>query len=162
VSLAAQPWWAVNQAWRLVRWAAREASGGTTGDTETTPDRVGRLLKEGLVSDDIFQLTLMLRGLYYDMRQEPELVTSTAASDFVEAAGKLFESLRRAGDSSRTPDSPTRGPAKVGPPAARMTSALRPPHPTFTPWTHDVSPLGLRFHDSRPRQVGSRIDLVTR
>lgn len=91
---ASQPWWAVHQAWRSVRWAAEKVSPDLRGSDVTTIDRVRRLKDEGLVDDEVLQLTLTLRGLFYDMRAEPEALTSTAAADFVEAASTLAQILR--------------------------------------------------------------------
>jgi hypothetical protein len=91
---ASQPWWAVHQAWRSVRWAAERATPDLKGPDVTTADRVHRLHDEGLADDEVVQLTLTLRGLYYDMKREPEALTSTAAADFVEAASTLAQALR--------------------------------------------------------------------
>jgi len=91
---ASQPWWAVHQVWRSVRWAAERATPDLKGPDVTTADRVHRLQEKGLVDDDVVQLALTLRGLYYDMKGEPDALTSTAAADFVEAASTLAQALR--------------------------------------------------------------------
>ncbi len=91
---ASQPWWAVHQAWRSVRWAAEKASPEPTGPDVTTVDRVYRLKDEDRVDDEVVQLAMTLRGLFYDMRREPETLTPTAAADFVEAASTLAQALR--------------------------------------------------------------------
>ena len=101
---ASQPWWAVHQAWRSVRWAAERGTPGLRGSDITTAQRVQRLHDEGLVDDDVVQLTLILRGLYYDMQGDPEALTPTAAADFVEAASTLAQALRTA--STGTPPNP--------------------------------------------------------
>jgi hypothetical protein len=93
---ASQPWWAVHQAWRSVRWAAERATPCLKGTDLTTADRVHRLLDDGVIDDGVVQLTLTLRGLYYEMKAEPEALTSTAAADFVEAASTLAQALREA------------------------------------------------------------------
>jgi hypothetical protein len=104
---ASQPWWAVHQAWRSARWAAERATPDLKGPSITTADRVHRLREEGLVDDQVVQLTLTLRGLYYDMKGEPDALTSTAAADFVEAASTLAQALRET--SSGTSASPASG-----------------------------------------------------
>jgi len=89
---ASHPWWAVHQMWRSVRWTARLLTKDLEGSFNTE-ERVRHLANQGLVGEDVFQLTMTLRGLYYDMKAEPQLLTSTAAADFVEAASKLAQAL---------------------------------------------------------------------
>jgi hypothetical protein len=107
---ASQPWWAVHQAWRSVRWAAERALAGSKGSGTTTIDAVQRLHDQGRVDDSVVQLTLTLRGLYYDMKADPQTLTSTAAADFVEAAATLARVLRAAstrGEPGATPTGAT-------------------------------------------------------
>jgi hypothetical protein len=91
---ASQPSWAVHQAWRNIRDAALKATGAKGAELASTPERVDYLLNEGLVSQDVYELALTMRGLYDEVREEPGALTPTAASDFVEAAAKLVEVLR--------------------------------------------------------------------
>lgn len=119
---ASQPWWAVHQAWRSVRWAAERGTPEVKGPSVTTAERVQHLRDKELVSDDIVQLTLTLRGLYYDMKGDPGALTPTAASDFVEAASTLAHALRIASTSApptppSTDSTPHSWPA-VQPPAS--------------------------------------------
>jgi hypothetical protein len=104
---ASQPWWAVHQSWRSVRWAAEKATPGLNGADFTTEDRVRRLLDDGVIDDDLAQLALTLRGLYYDMIKDPDALTPTAAADFVEATLTLARALQEA-PAARPP-----GPASV-------------------------------------------------
>jgi hypothetical protein len=97
---ATQPWWAAHQAWRLVRWAAKEATGARAGDFDNTAERVKYLLSEGLITEDVYKVTLALRGLYGEMRAKPQQLDPAAASDFVEAAAKLVHTLRQISVSS--------------------------------------------------------------
>jgi hypothetical protein len=90
---ASHPWWAVHQAWRAVRWAAVQATGELPASANTE-ERVQLLIDQGSAEQDLLQLTRTLRGLYYDMKAEPQLLTGTAAADYVEAASKLAEALR--------------------------------------------------------------------
>jgi hypothetical protein len=106
---ASQPWWAVHQAWRSVRWAAERASPSSQGPGATTMDAVQRLHDKGLVDDSVVQLTLTLRGLYYEMKAEPEVLTSTAAADFVEAASTLARVLRAVSPGAEPGAVPTDG-----------------------------------------------------
>jgi hypothetical protein len=106
---ASQPWWAVHQAWRSVRWAAERASPGSKEPGTTTMDAVQRLHDQGLADDNVVQLTLTLRGLYYEMKAEPEALTSTAAADFVEAASTLARVLRAASTRAEPADAATDG-----------------------------------------------------
>lgn len=92
---ATQPWWAAHQAWRLVRWAAKEAAGDQAGGFDNTAQRVQYLLGKGLITEDVYQVTLALRGLYGEMRAKPQQLDPAAASDFVEAAAKLVHTLRQ-------------------------------------------------------------------
>jgi hypothetical protein len=92
---ASQPWWAVNQAWKMVRESARRAVGTDPTRFADTPERVRFLQAEGRVTDDVRRLTETLRGLYDDMKEQPELLTPAAAADFVEAAAKLAQTLDR-------------------------------------------------------------------
>jgi hypothetical protein len=103
---ASQPWWAVHQAWRSVRWAAERGTPELKGPGVTTAERVQRLRDEGLIDDGVVQLTLNLRGLYYDMRADPGALTPTAAADFVEAASTLAGALRAA-STGTWPSSPS-------------------------------------------------------
>lgn len=96
---ASHPWWAVHQSWRSVRWAAVQATPDLEGEP-TTPDRVQHLVKQGRAGEDLLQLTVTLRGLYYDMKAEPQLLTSTAAADFVEATSRLAQAIRVIADST--------------------------------------------------------------
>jgi hypothetical protein len=101
---ASHPWWAVHQAWRLVREAARDATGGRYGDGIGTPDRVRALRDEGRVPEEVYQLTRTLHGLYLDIRSSPGQLTPDAASDYVEAAAKLGQALLAAKRSPARPD----------------------------------------------------------
>jgi hypothetical protein len=89
---ASHPWWAVHQAWRAVRWAAAQATEELPASANTE-ERVQLLVNRGYASEDLLQLTRTLRGLYYDMKADPQLLTSTAAADYVEAASKLARTL---------------------------------------------------------------------
>lgn len=100
---------AVHQAWRSVRWAAERALPGSKRSGATTMDAVQRLHDQGLVDDNVVQLTLTLRGLYYEMKAEPEALTSTAAADFVEAASTLARVLRTASTRTGPGAAPTDG-----------------------------------------------------
>lgn len=100
---ATQPWWAVHQAYRIIRGAAKEASesSGLTDSFGNTSERVKALRDNGVVGEEIYRLADLLRSLYYEMKREPELLTPPAASDFVEAAAKLAQTLREVGRRSR-------------------------------------------------------------
>jgi hypothetical protein len=53
------------------------------------------LRRQGVIDDDLAQLALILRGLYYDMKKDPDALTPTAAADFVEATVTLAQALQK-------------------------------------------------------------------
>lgn len=99
---ATQPWWAVDQAWRMVRRAARDAVGSeASGLGSGTAERVRYLRDKGRASPETYRLTNELRGLYYQMKERQTQVTPTAAVDFIETALQLARALQDAPSRSR-------------------------------------------------------------